>query len=196
MSRSLVIACLLLASSAWAQVADRPAVREGDRWSFVEYYAVPQTVPNRNWVITSVKEGEILGTENGEPLRMGADTNVFESPRNRMSNPRYLDFPLSVGKRWSFDSDWHFKPKGSSGRIAAEVVVAAYEKVRVVAGEFDAFRLEASERMAGNSPIGSVYDGTMVKRTYWYAPAARAIVRWESHNPYLGRSTVELVSAP
>lgn len=47
--------------------------------------------------------------------------------------------------------------------------------------------------MSGTSPIGSRYDGE-VKRTYWYAPAARTIVKWVSHNPYLGPSTTELVS--
>jgi hypothetical protein len=29
--------------------------------------------------------------------------------------------------------------------------------------------------------------------TYWYAPAARAIVRSVSHNPYLGPINVDLV---
>jgi len=32
------------------------------------------------------------------------------------------------------------------------------------------------------------------KATYWYAPAARAIVKSLSENAYRGRTTVELVS--
>ncbi len=69
----------------------------------------------------------------------------------------------------------------------------AYEKVRVPAGEFDAFHVRAVERVSGNSPINSVYAGEIV-RNYWYAPAAHAIVRLASRNPYLGPSTVELVA--
>jgi hypothetical protein len=50
--------------------------------------------------------------------------------------------------------------------------------------------------MAGTSPIGSTYDGSVDITTYWYAPAARTVVRWEFDQRYLGRSTVELVAGP
>jgi hypothetical protein len=43
------------------------------------------------------------------------------------------------------------------------------------------------------SPINSQYAGE-VTTTYWYAPAARAIVKSVSHNPYLGPTSVELVA--
>lgn len=75
----------------------------------------------------------------------------------------------------------------------ADVTVVAYEKVTVPAGEFDAFKLTAKESLSGTSPINSQYAGE-ITRTYWYAPAARAVVRVISHNPYLGPSTVELVA--
>jgi len=43
----------------------------------------------------------------------------------------------------------------------------------------------------GISGINSHIDAE-TNTTYWYAPAARAIVKSVSHNPYLGISTVEL----
>jgi hypothetical protein len=119
--------------------------------------------------------------------------NVIESPRDKQSNPKLLAFPLAVGKRWQYETDWVFKPKGSNGKATIDVVVIAYERVTVPAGEFDAFKLTSRETLAGTSPIGSEYAGETT-RTYWYAPAARAIVKSVSHNPYLGPSTVELVS--
>jgi hypothetical protein len=61
----------------------------------------------------------------------------------------------------------------------------------VPAGEFDAFKLVATDRISGTSPINSQYAGEIV-RTYWYAPAARAVVKIVTANPYLGPSTVEL----
>jgi len=97
-----------------------------------------------------------------------------------------------VGNRWTYTSDWDFKPKAAHGRAVVEVVVAAHEKVRVPAGEFDAFRLASTETLSGTSPIGSQYAGE-VTRTYWYAPSARAIVKSITRHPYLGPSTVELV---
>ena len=188
-----MLAAYMLTSAATAQTADAPAIRVGDRWRFVEWYTVPSTTPNRDWAITSLDGTRVLGIENGEPLVLTKDLNVVDSPRNTASNPRDLDFPLAVGKRWRFDTDWTFKPKSSKGRASISVVVAAYERVTVPAGTFDAFHLESRERHSGRSPIGSVYDAEVL-RSYWYAPGARAIVKRITKHPYLGPSTVELVS--
>ena len=181
-----------LADPALAQKAEQPAVRMGDRWQFATYYSVPSTKPDRTWVITSVTPEAIAGTENGEPLRLTPELNVLESPRHKESNPRSLSFPLEVGKRWQYASDWVFKAKGSTGSIVMDVAVTGYEKVRVPAGAFDAFKLLAKGKLGGTSPINSQYAGETTT-TYWYAPAARAIVKSVHHNPYLGTSTVELV---
>lgn len=188
----LALALALCAGPALAQDAALPGVRVGDRWAFVEYYAVPSTVPNRHWVITSVSPAGIEGTENGEPLRLTLELNVLDSPRATFSNPRALAFPLRVGKRWRYESDWTFKPKASRGRTVVDVAVAGREQVSVPAGTFDAYKLVAKGSLHGTSPINSQYAGETME-TYWYAPAARAIVKSVRHNPYLGTSTVELL---
>lgn len=175
-----------------AQTADRPTLHVGDRWAFVVYYGVPSTVPNRVWVVTSVNAESIEATENGEPLRLTPELNVVDSPRASESNPRALSFPLEVGKRWRYTSDWVFKEKRSSGRSIVDVEVVAYERVSVPAGDFDAFRLVARASLQGTSGIRSRIEGDTVT-TYWYAPVARAIVKSVYRNPYLGASTVELV---
>ena len=193
--RRRVMAIALLAAlptMALAQTAERPAVRPGDQWRFVEWYTVPSTAPTRHWVITSVTPAGIEGTENGEPLLLSPDLSVLDSPRTRESRAASLRFPLAVGERWRYESDWLFKPKGSSGTMSVEVAVLAYEKVRVPAGEFDAFRLVSTRQVRGRSSFGSVIDGENVT-TFWYAPAARAVVKAVNRNPYLGPSTVELV---
>ena len=124
----------LLAGPALAQRTERPEVRVGDRWQFVRYYSVPSTKPNLAWEINSVTATEISGTENGEPLLMTPDLNVVDSPMNKQSNPKALSFPLEVGNRWRFASDWLFKPKGSKGSMLVDVEVVAYERVAVPAG--------------------------------------------------------------
>ena len=187
---SLMLA--LLAGPVLAQTAERPAVRVGDQWHFVQYWGVPSTEPNRVWVIRSVTATGIEGTENGEPLMLTPDLGVLESPRHKDSNPRALTFPLEVGKRWRYESNWLFKPKGSQGRTIVDVAVVGHEKVRVAAGEFDAFKLVAKGSLHGTSPINSQYAGETTE-TYWYAPTARTIVKSVRHNPYLGTSRVELV---
>ena len=159
---------------------------------FALYYATPSTTPNRDWIIISVTPAGIEGTENGELLTMTPDLNVPDSPQSRESNPRLLSFPLEVGKRWRYASDWIFKPKRSRGHLVTDVAVVAHEKVSVPAGDFDAFKLVAKGQVGGTSPIGSQYNAE-ITATYWYAPAARAIVKSVRHNPYLGTSTFELV---
>ena len=77
--------------------------------------------------------------------------------------------------------------------MVVDVEVVAYEKVAVPAGEFEAFKLVSKGRLSGTSPINSQYDA-VITTTYWYAAAARAIVKSEAHNPYLGASTVEMVA--
>ena len=187
-----LVVITLTANPALAQTADRPLITVGDRWQFVMYYSVPSTTPNRTWIVTSVTPEGIEGTENGEPLRLTQDLGVLESPRNKESNPKDLIFPLEVGTQWRYASDWTFKAKGSTGGSAVHVTVVAHETVSVPAGRFDAFKLVAKRQVGGTSPINSQYDA-VITTTYWYAPAARAIVKSVSHNPYLGTSTVELV---
>jgi hypothetical protein len=183
----------LLAGPAVAQKTERPEVKVGDRWQFVRYYSVASTEPNLTWEINSVTATEISGTENGEPLLMTPDLNVVESPANKQSNPKALSFPLEVGKRWGYATDWFFKPKGSRGSMVVDVEVVAHESVTVPAGEFEAYKLVSKGRLSGTSPINSQYYGE-VTTTYWYAAEARAIVKSVTHNPYLGVSTVEMVA--
>ena len=148
--------------------------------------------PNRVWIVTAVGEDLIDLTENGVPILLTPELNVRDSPRGSDTNPQLLRFPLSVGRRWTYTTDWLYKEKNSRGTSVVDVTVAPYEKVRVPAGELEAFRLEAKSRMTGLSGIGSRIDaeGTV---TYWYAPSAKAVVKSIARNPYLGTSTVELV---
>ena len=191
----ILIACLVLtmhAGSAVAQRAERPDVEVGDRWEFVLYYGTPSAQPNRSWIITSISPMTVEGTENGEHLLLTPDLNVRDSPRSTESNPNALRFPLEVGKRWKYASDWVFKPLSSNGRLDYEVTVVRHERVIVPAGAYCAFKLESHGRLSGMSSNGSHFAGEILT-TYWYSPAARAIVKSVSKNPYLGTSTVELV---
>ena len=166
---ALALFATLFTSVALSQKAAAPDIKVGDRWQFVVYYTVPSTTPNREWIIRSITSNTIEGTENGEPLVLTRELNVIDSASNKNSNPHGLRFPLEVGKRWQYENDWVFKPKGSKGHARVDVEVVAYEKITVPAGEFDAFKLTSIENVSGTSPIGSIYDGE-IRRSYWYAP--------------------------
>jgi hypothetical protein len=182
----------LLVPAVHAQLALAPSVAAGDSWNFAVYYTVPSAVPNRHWVVKSVNSVHIEATENGEPLVMTRELNVLDSPRHSESDPRALSFPMRVGDRWRYATDWLFKAKSSRGNLVVDVKVVSYEAVRVPAGIFEAFRLEARGQLGGNSPSNTFFAGE-VTHTYWYAPAVRAVVKSVYHNPYQGPTTVELV---
>src|SRR5205085_9020839 len=146
------VALALRAGQAWAQTTERPEVKVGDRWQFVRYYSVASTTPNLAWEIDSVAATKISGTESGEPLLMTPDLNVLDSPTSKQSKPEALRFPLEVGKRWRYATDWFFKPKGSRGSIVVDVEVVAHESVAVPAGEFEAFKLVSKGGLSGTSP--------------------------------------------
>lgn len=190
---AVVALALGAAGPALAQRAERPDVRAGDRWDFVVYRTDPSITSKRTWIVDRVTPARIEGRDNGEPLVLTADLNVVESPRERSSSSVLLRFPLDVGAHWSFASDYLYKPTGSTGRVVTDVIVAGHERIAVPAGEFDAFRLEAKAQMRGKSPKGSLIDAESFT-TYWYAPAARSVVKWVQRHPYLGPSTVEMAS--
>jgi len=189
MKRMLALALAGLSTCVLAQKAELPVVKAGDQWKFVVYYTVPSTVPNRSWVITSVGPTRIEGTENGEPLMLSSELNILESPEIKVPKMRMLSFPLEVGKKWRYESDWLFKPKNSKGTFTSNVSVVAHEKIKVPAGEFDAFKLVEKRAMRG------VAIDVQTQLTSWYAPAANAIVKSVYVNPSLGSTlTTELVS--
>lgn len=185
------MALAMLCSPAVAQKAGRPDVKVGDQWQFVMTRDTLATELSFAWVVKSVTPAEIMATENGKALLLTPDLNVLESPRRKDSDLRLLSFPLEVGKSWAYVNEYLFKDTGTYGRGKYSVVVLTHEKVRVPAGEFDAFKLESTGSFSGTSNVGAVSG--LSSRTYWYAPAARAIVKEEFRDPYRGVYGFELV---
>jgi hypothetical protein len=78
---------------------------------------------------------------------------------------REFDFPLLVGKRWSFNYiSLRFNEMASQN-----FKVFACEEVSTTAGRFSALRIEREIRFQRGS-------GT---QCLWYAPAVKNIVRWQ-----------------
>ena len=191
---AVALGLITLGGTAQAQDkgAERPNVKVGDRWMFVMHSPAGEKLLERVWVVTSVSPTRIEGTENGKPLVLTPDLNPIESPREKHSDNRLLSFPLEVGKQWSEVDDYVFNDPifGTlQGRSKDSIAVVGYEKMRVPAGEFDAFKLELKGNwVSPNNPNGGESD-----ITYWYAPAVRAIVKKEERVTYMPTYITELV---
>ncbi len=153
LSLASICALAVAASPVLAQKVDRPEIKVGDQWRFATGYVAPST-PNRAWVVTAVTASGIEGTEDGKLLKLTSDLNEVESPRRTDTDARRLSFPLEVGRQWTYTSDFLVRRPGVKGRTECNVSVVGYEKVRVAAGEFDAFRLESKANFSGIAPEG------------------------------------------
>ena len=191
-SSAVVLALAIIASPAVAQKADRPTVKVGDEWQFMQYVVVPVQKPNLVWVITSVTPTGISGTSNGQPLTLTPDLNIVESPTRKFSDRRVLSFPLEIGKSWTYANKVESKTDQGDWRMDAKVTVAAYEKVTVRAGQFDAFRIEAKGKGGQQGAAGA--GAWEFVETSWYAPSARAVVKEVYRDGMTGERILELVS--
>jgi len=75
--------------------------------------------------------------------------------------------------KWTSKHKWVNHELNCNGVEESTAKVVSYEKVRVPAGEFDAFKLNWEGNWVDNSCGGS----GKTDMTYWYAPAARVVVK-------------------
>jgi hypothetical protein len=171
-----------LAGSACAQAPARPA-KVGD----VHVYSTDQRTDRLRFdetvTVTGIEGGRIktrhARSDRPEPIEgiYGAD---WAAVKSGTSGSQYepaipqLQHPLKVGAAWE-GSYQLLSANGARSRLKMEYTVAAQEKVRTPAGEFDAFRIESKGYLSGVSWQG----GFGIQQKNWYAPAIDRIVRTE-----------------
>ena len=196
----LMIAALLAASAGQAhaagETAEAPQIKVGDRWKNEQR---DKRTGNRESetarTVSAVTTSTVEGTENDGTFKMTTELNPIESTTMVLTGePKFLSFPLAVGKKWSFKYNFANKTNQSKGRSQLDAEVVAYEKVTTPAGSFDAFRIEAKGFWNNDS---SRSNGRS-KSVYWYAPSARSVVRTEYEDGYNNwvRELVELQLQP
>ena len=110
---------------------------------------------------------------------------------NRQPNDDNLRFPLSVGKKYSVKSHWD----NGEGYTELKAEVQAFEKVKVEAGEFDAYRIKY-EGWWTRTKNGN-FSGR-AESTQWYAPTVKRLIKSEFFDRTTGgqiwtQNTFELV---
>jgi len=182
----LAIACVThlgtVVGQGGAPRAEAPTVKVGDRWRVEQTdrrTAAKESELDRR--VTVVTESRIEGLENGDKFVWTSELNSLESPTTSISgDAKTLSFPLEVGKKWEYKFNWVNKLNPNKGRQQISAHVVAYEKVKVPAGEFDAFKIE----YAGFWNNDANNRSGRLKNTGWYAPAARSFVKFELDDGY------------
>ena len=166
----------LTTTQAQVKSADRPEIKVGDSWKTERRDARTKLVQRTDeTVVSAVSAGKLDVSINGAPGIMTPDLTVLDGPRVAYDTGyQFLSFPIEIGKKWSFKTRWHNKENGNKGRSEFDVEVKAQERIRVASGDFEAYKIESRGYMyfdAGGS--------RRVSTTYWFAPQAKAIVRFE-----------------
>jgi hypothetical protein len=195
--------------SAWT--ADTPARKIGDKWAWgARSCHVVQVKPDT--FITRVKsEGvnalcvssppvmEMLEEKdrNGNLLKV---TDLFGKTIPACSyltekQWRLIDFPLFVGKQWSFSAEMytdHFQKGEHLDLFENQITVETVEQVTVPAGTFPAFKIKQVRTLRSCSRWSFAPSRVPpATRHYWYAPEVKEVIKGTD---YAGRVRYRLTA--
>ena len=89
-----------------------------------------------------------------------------------------LAFPLEVGKKWTGEYTGTSVHESAKWKSKMQCEATAFEKVKVAAGEFDAFRIECVDHWRAMM----VLSGEK-RSTRWYAPKVNGMVKLVHDDP-------------
>jgi hypothetical protein len=176
---------LVLAAAAHAEIADKPDVHVGDRWSWQHTNGLAN---ERDYTtiedVLEVSDAEIKTRERvkGKPSSSVAAFTREWNPADVVFaryDPflRELSFPLQVGKKWDGSADKMLFSSGKHGKFFLRGEVIAVEKVTVPAGTFDAYKIVLHIDAAATDEDANI--GNTVE-TIWYAPTVKRYVKFEN----------------
>lgn len=186
----------LLPHASQAQLAEAPVYKDGEWWkisvelrygakswktehchdSYSEYLIRVEQNKKKVYGLKGEKQEEIDCREILEQV-LGVET-VSE-----VRSQKYLAYPMTVGKSWTGRiavQKGHPVTTKSRARDVnwqdLEYIVSAWEKVKTPKEELDAFKIEILGWRWGQAP------------TYYYAPAAKAIVFFRQEHEHVTRT--------
>jgi len=141
------------------------------------------------WLEKSTAEGKIRweGKEHQEIVAFngtvgfwnGNDTIAVASTlgQEQGSTP-FLSWPLKVGKKWKYESDWK-NSEGTPMKTSMNVEVVSYGNEVVLAGMFEAYKIEYKGTITN-----SIGGSSEIHEEYWYAPAIKANIKKAQDDGY------------
>ena len=193
-----------LSQAAYAQApALAPELKVGDTWEYRSIDGYGKTEIFSNTVTSVSPEGHAIEWESkidGKKVQRTytKDWNPVKRDEGLVYTPYYpyLKFPLSVGKTWSEESSLDRAGDNTRWTYSTQGKVVSFGKVKVAAGEFDAYEVTTNATYNAQRPSGR-WGGRRTE-TWWYAPAVKSIVKSEFADSQIGntqnRNTSELQS--
>ncbi|MGV7240339.1 hypothetical protein, partial [Caballeronia sp. M23-90] len=165
--------------------AQAPAFTVGESWEFsFETALEPQKNEHYSQTVVAINDGRAAIAVNGgqsASLQLDASGNVVKTASGSFEpSDSKLQFPLSVGKRWSIS--YVYRTGTWASQVDRTANVVGVERIHTAGGDFDTFRIEQATSWSGSSGNGG-HGGS--RETDWYAPTTGRIVRmdYEDQSP-------------
>lgn len=148
------------------------------------------------WLEKSVAEGktrwegreqlEIVAFNGSLGFWNSMDTVLVSSTLNQKQNSTpFRDWPLKVGKKWKYESEWA-NNEGTPMKTSLNAEVVSFGEETVLAGKYLAYKIEYRGTITNS--IGGTAE---VKEDYWYAPALKTNIKKVQNDGY-GSYVLEL----
>jgi len=171
-----VVSNISSAASDDAEPVDAPKYTVGDSWAF-------KTAAGREYTKTIAEvsgDSYVLVHSSYPGVRFRFDQNLsvkeiegdFKLDKRITVGWRYIDFPMKVGKKFSY------RVEGSRSMFAVDSTATKWVAIDVPAGTFRALEIESCWR---NESSG--WTGYGMK--YWYAPAVKDFVKRKTPSDWL-----------
>lgn len=190
----LLLLMPLIVQAADPTQVEKPSFSPGEEWGYrrvdmwrnEEIERWQQTVTNvvgdhvtLEWNVVDSEDEKRKGSITEEFLN--ARTQGVFDIRTLEGQPIPLSFPLFVGKTWTFT--YKYDPEFNNTIVVHQKArVVGWETVRVPAGEYRALKVVHTARynMTDDKHFwgGYTWSGD-INEIYWYAPAARRVVKME-----------------
>lgn len=156
---------------------DQPSLEDytvGEHWTWLEKSVAGEMI---RWEGTDSME--VVNYNGSLGFWNGTDTiPVSNTTSQEQSSTPFRGWPLEVGKKWKYVSEWK-NAEGTAMITSQDVEVVSYEEVVVLAGRFKAYKIEHKGTFT-NTKSGS---GKM-DDTYWYAPALKTNIKHTQDDGY------------
>jgi len=170
-------AVLLLISSCSTSKTDKPTLNDykiGEKWIWKWSRSVEGEVRAEGEDIQEVVD------YNGDlGLWNGIDTvKVSTTLDQKLSSTPFRSWPLHVGKKWKYESEWE-NNEGTTGKTSQDVEIVSYEELNVEAGKFMAYKIEYKGIVTNSRGFkGKMSD------TWWYSPDLKTYIKHINNDGY------------
>lgn len=181
-----LLTAILILSGCTTTTTNKPTLKDykiGEKWVWKWSRSVDGEVRAQGKDIQ-----EVVDYHGKSGFWNGVDTVLISKVLNKkQSSTPFRDWPLTVGKKWKYESEWE-NNEGTKGKTSQDAEVVSFEDVTVPAGKFMAYKIEY-KGMVTNS---RGFKGEM-SDTWWYAPALKTYIKHVNKDGY-GVYTNELTS--